>query len=242
MYQPVLNRFLSRDPLPPDGQPDILYDNNWFGASLTRMRNLYGYVGNDPVNYVDPNGLDRCRSIGKVAIVPKPGGKIKIGGNVDVNGNFLEQGDCKCKCCEMELWVRGYVELIRSKPPPPKVSRVPPHDLIGSPGKKIDPKLFQQDSPTLNGPGCKWKRTDNPGFTLPKLAWDAFKAIPNAEVEMHYDFELRVIDNCAKPKETVSVYDYTYRITGPAVAPTIVTDLAPCAGVAPVPAPVKPGK
>jgi RHS repeat-associated protein len=56
MYSPQLGRFLSRDPLVA-GQPDIFYDNNWFGDRLTAMRNLYGYADNNPVNYVDPSGL-----------------------------------------------------------------------------------------------------------------------------------------------------------------------------------------
>jgi RHS repeat-associated protein len=55
MYSPPLGRFLSEDPLIAD--PTILYDNNWFGERLTVMRNLYGYVGNSPTNYVDPSGL-----------------------------------------------------------------------------------------------------------------------------------------------------------------------------------------
>lgn len=56
MYQLTLGRFLSRDPLRQDGV-EVLYDNNPFGDHLTEMRNLYGYVGNNPVNRVDPSGL-----------------------------------------------------------------------------------------------------------------------------------------------------------------------------------------
>lgn len=56
MYQPTLGRFLSQDPLGPDGV-DVLFDNNAYGAALDRMRNLYGYCGNNPVNCVDPSGL-----------------------------------------------------------------------------------------------------------------------------------------------------------------------------------------
>ena len=59
MLSPALGRFLSRDPLPLNGDPDVLYDNNWFGDWLTMMRNLYGYTSNNPVNYLDPSGFDR---------------------------------------------------------------------------------------------------------------------------------------------------------------------------------------
>jgi hypothetical protein len=61
--------------------------------------------------------------------------------------SFLEGGDCKCRCCKMELWVRGKYAVILSPPAPPEKSRVPipPHVLPGS-GKPLDPKLFQQDS------------------------------------------------------------------------------------------------
>ena len=45
MYMPTLARFTARDPMPPDGEPMLL------GASR------YGYVRNNPLNFVDPSGL-----------------------------------------------------------------------------------------------------------------------------------------------------------------------------------------
>ncbi|MGF1678177.1 MAG: RHS repeat-associated core domain-containing protein, partial [Candidatus Methylacidiphilales bacterium] len=41
-YSPILGRFISRDPLS--------------GAEFSQGSNLYAYVGNNPVNYIDPNG------------------------------------------------------------------------------------------------------------------------------------------------------------------------------------------
>ena len=66
MYQPTLNRFIARDPLSADGV-DVIPNTGWFGERLDTMRerygtgpggdvNLYRYVGNSPVLWVDPSG------------------------------------------------------------------------------------------------------------------------------------------------------------------------------------------
>ncbi len=73
MLSPALGRFLSRDPLPEQGQPDVLYDNNEFGDWLTWMRNTYGYVENNPLNDIDPSGLKGQGHHPGRPVVPRPG-------------------------------------------------------------------------------------------------------------------------------------------------------------------------
>ncbi len=60
MYSPQLARFASRDPLPQDGHPDTLFDNNPFGQRLALLQNLYKYCDNSPLNKIDPSGLKCC--------------------------------------------------------------------------------------------------------------------------------------------------------------------------------------
>jgi RHS repeat-associated protein len=73
-YDPVIGRWLSRDPLP--------------DAERLQGMNLYQYVGNNPVNLNDPMGLKKC--VGKARILggnPKtvggpsgfPPGRVQVG-------------------------------------------------------------------------------------------------------------------------------------------------------------------
>jgi hypothetical protein len=57
MYSPPLGRFLSRDPFPQAGEPDLLFDNNWFGHQLTRMRTVFGSLAGSQILYSRADGL-----------------------------------------------------------------------------------------------------------------------------------------------------------------------------------------
>ncbi len=57
MYSPVLGRFESRDPLPLEGEPDILYGDSWVKRNVTMRLNPYTFVENNPANRLDPSGL-----------------------------------------------------------------------------------------------------------------------------------------------------------------------------------------
>jgi hypothetical protein len=82
MYQPTLGRFLSRDPLSPNGV-DVLTDTGFYADRLAAMRadpwsyggnsatmirsaflerdlhySSYAYVGNNPLTRLDPSGMD----------------------------------------------------------------------------------------------------------------------------------------------------------------------------------------
>jgi RHS repeat-associated protein len=71
MYSPTLGRFMQTDPI-------------GYGDGM----NMYAYVGNDPVNWVDPTGLQVCSSNWIDTFVVRPDGSRQQ------NGSFFTGGDC----------------------------------------------------------------------------------------------------------------------------------------------------
>ncbi len=71
MYQPILGRFLSRDPLPVDSEATLLYDPHQILDQGRLLMQLYAYASNNPINRIDPSGLIDilpCRKPGKTHV------------------------------------------------------------------------------------------------------------------------------------------------------------------------------
>jgi hypothetical protein len=130
MYQPILSRFQSRDPMSANGM-DLLDDSNWFGQRLTKMRHQFGdgiangftdytYARNNPLTFVDPSGL-ACRYADPPTNVipdddpyfpwqvwrpqPRSGYVLTIGRTRPVTFDGVTCDDCKM---DIEIVARSY--------------------------------------------------------------------------------------------------------------------------------------
>lgn len=72
MYMPTLARFTALDPLPPDGVP-VLLGRVPTGPRLSiyKIGNAFIYCNNDPLNWIDPSGLQAI-PVSTVRIFAKP--------------------------------------------------------------------------------------------------------------------------------------------------------------------------
>ena len=56
MYNPVVGRWISRDPISDVTNPQIVYTHEYVAEQLQRDH-VYAYARNNPVKYIDPSGL-----------------------------------------------------------------------------------------------------------------------------------------------------------------------------------------
>lgn len=131
-YSPELGRWVTRDPIEEDGG-----------------LNLYGFVGNNPINYIDPLGLKlksgdviRVKCGGFLGIAPDYGGTIYIRayrilpglpgvGGVEMRAKFDESDPCCCPGREYR-WIQTVTEDTSPYRPaaPPYNDPQPPDDPL----------------------------------------------------------------------------------------------------------------
>ncbi len=57
MYMPTLGRWISKDPLPGNGEPEVLYTHQYVAERIHAILQPYTYVQNSPTGDTDPSGL-----------------------------------------------------------------------------------------------------------------------------------------------------------------------------------------
>lgn len=169
VYTPEHGRWLSRDPLED-------------AELLPEGPGLYGYVGNDPVNYWDPLGLRSPMSPGLQVMV----GELDLpGGALERAGRIIEAGDrmagellnrhqrpsglrrsfdfCKRNTRSLKVIVKNFGSNLRPKPPSPV------EELLGVRGQEAHRAVFELENQGI----AEWRRyLANPDCPDARRAYD----------------------------------------------------------------------
>lgn len=101
-YDPARARWLTVGPLPPEGQPDNLYDNNWFGNRFMWDRENYTFRNNNPVRSTNDKQIPSTRHRGQSRRLPsafftaatKPVVSKAASSSLDCPGYGCQAGQC----------------------------------------------------------------------------------------------------------------------------------------------------
>lgn len=97
-YDPAAGRFLGEDP-----------------EAFLAGTNFYSYVGNDPIEWTDPSGLEKCKKKCGIKKPPKYDEQGTIHGPVEllIHAEFLNDAEHSPACCE----VRVQISWTQASPP-----------------------------------------------------------------------------------------------------------------------------
>jgi len=135
-YDPTVGRFLQQNP--------------WLGSIYAPLTlNAYGYCVNDPVNAVDPSGLQRITLPPGVNDIPvPPGTKIPGIGDFPNGGTIRVTADCF-----VTIEFIPFAPQEPSQPPPP-----PDYPFTPQPG------FPEPGTPIVPGPNGSWTPWKGPGY------------------------------------------------------------------------------
>ena len=207
-YEPMIGRWLSRDPLwPLDGSDP------------------YPYLLSNPINYIDPSGLFCCvqgcshtaSSLHVEVALPwcsfrqNAQGIAVFGASFKAHAKFDEDLLCDCACCQFRQTVKGYIRW--RKFPNDKTWTYQRHEKVwvedcdpnlGCYGHRHSPVQRARDYYRGGRPrGCEYEMQDDPGLYGVKAL--AIRERSKIEIQINLDFHLGVYDTCCEDwAETVN--------------------------------------
>ena len=216
-----------------DDESDLLYyGHRYYKASTGTWpnrdpieedggNNIYEFVGNSPVNFVDFRGWKKC-GVETFTVKWIKMGYVDQVFLIDVNITFKNGGDYDSRCCEYKQLVKSKAKVTHADGSPPTVWDDPWSDDNYSRG---------DDSSGGGLTGTTFHTTDNPGIgnvasdsTINYWSFSAEQIVYSPGKSWPADPKKKLVPcDCEKNKEVAKKGPHTGTMSGPASGPLKIT-------------------